>query len=179
MRVIAVNLLPRRNYRPLIVLLLASLLLTAAGWLGHQARLASLERETVAKRHAVVMAELRAVRERAVASRGASWPAAALAEARAAHRIAGFDWAGMLAAVESPRVPGVQLLVLDASAAEGSVRLEATAPDLAALLRYLGDINAGESDRRWDLVQLLEAQPGKPASMTLVGRRFGATTVGR
>lgn len=135
------------------------------------------EREALQVSRAGLQAAQQAAREREAQSRLPRWSAGATAEARTAARLASFDWSGTLAAVESPRIEGVQLSSLEVSAADDQVRVEATGPDQGALLRYAEEINLGEAQRRWELLQLRAAEGSKPASLTLVRRRAEPSAV--
>jgi hypothetical protein len=68
-------------------------------------------------------------------------------------KIAGFPLNRVLASLEATRVQGVKLTTLRVSATDGDVEGELEFSDQEALTRYVEDINAGETKRRWWLMQ--------------------------
>lgn len=76
-------------------------------------------------------------------------------------KMAGFPWNRVLASIENARVQGVKMTSLAIDPAEGSVRIELESTDREGLMRYLGELNAGEEPARW---QLLQAQAAANAN---------------
>ncbi len=74
---------------------------------------------------------------------------------------AAFNAAHVLDAVEAVRVPGVQLLALDITAADRGARAELAFRDAAALDAYLDALNASDLPPRWRWSRL-----STPASST-------------
>jgi hypothetical protein len=106
---------------------------------------------------------------------GASQPAASRPEpayqrdAEAIVRMAAFDSAGALRAIEAVQIPGVRVTALELAAAEGTVRVELELTDPDVLLRYVAQLNAGEPTPRWSIVRSQGAGPGGPASASVIG----------
>lgn len=73
----------------------------------------------------------------AKSARPASRQAQASAMAINAQRALEADWAGMLVSLERSRPARIALLNVEVDAAQGRLRLEANAKDLAAMLAYL------------------------------------------
>jgi len=96
-------------------------------------------------------------------------------DAAAIARMAAFDAAGVLAAVESARVPGIRVTSLEINPADASARLELEVREAADLLKYLDDINAGTpASESWKLVRAQSASPTNPGTATLVRQAQGA-----
>jgi len=97
-----------------------------------------------------------------------------LEDALAVAQLAKLSMPDVLSAVESPRVPGVRLTSLEASAKDLSVRIDVEFDDQKVLLRYLDELNAHRSGIRWQLVQAQFAATSNNVSMiptaTLVGK---------
>ena len=129
---------------------------------------------------AISLARERALLERQVNAIGTqgtadaaptSAPEAAAYAADAARfvKLANMDLAGVLASIESARVPGIRVTAIDIRAGDASARLELEVRDTADLLRYLDDINAGMPvDGRWSLARAQTASLTAPGSATLV-----------
>jgi len=94
------------------------------------------------------------------------------ASARVAVALARAEWAPLLTALESMEVPGVTPIGIEISAMERQVRVELEFADFAAVLRFIDELNAGESVSRW---QLTQAQ-GTARSMGGLASSGGAPT---
>ena len=70
------------------------------------------------------------------------------------------EWAPLLTALESMEVPGVTPIAIDISAAERQIRVELEFADFAMVLRFIDELNAGESAARWQFAQAQGA--GRP-----------------
>jgi hypothetical protein len=84
-------------------------------------------------------------------------------------RMANFDSAAVLRALENVRVTGARITALELAAIDGTARVELELSDPDALLRYLAELNAGEPVPPWSIVRNQGAGPSSPATATLVG----------
>jgi hypothetical protein len=75
------------------------------------------------------------------------------ASARALMAQVAMPWADGLTALESVAVFGVTPVTIDVLPAEHKVRVELEFADYASLLSYLDQLNAGEPQQRWRLLQ--------------------------
>lgn len=85
-------------------------------------------------------------------------PAASVAPAYAADaarvvQLASFPTGEILDHIETVRIPGVRLTRIEISAHSAQVLLEIEAPDLQALLQYVGKLHANDSRFSWRLVR--------------------------
>jgi hypothetical protein len=78
-----------------------------------------------------------------------------------------------LASVEHAQVAGVRVKALDASSSTGSMKVEIEYGDQESLLKYVEDINAGESMTRWSLVQAQALQTGAGGSAVIAANWMG------
>jgi hypothetical protein len=60
-------------------------------------------------------------------------------------------WPGVLVALETASVPGVEVNSVEIVVAERTARVELEAVSYAAVLQYLDELNAGEAAPRWVL----------------------------
>jgi hypothetical protein len=93
-----------------------------------------------------------------------------LRDAQQLVQMAQFDSAGVLRAIETVRVPGVRVTALELSAVDATARLELEVSVPDALLRYVGELNAGEPTPRWVIVRSQAAGPGGMMSASLEAR---------
>lgn len=75
------------------------------------------------------------------------------ASARAVLAQAQAGWGPLLASLESMEVVGVTPVSIDVSTADRQIRVDLEFSDLATLLRFVDEINAGEPAPRWRLLQ--------------------------
>ena len=75
----------------------------------------------------------------------------------------GAGWPAMLTALETVDIDGVDLKAVEIVTAERSIRVDAAFPDLATLLRFIDELNAGEPMPRWAVVQA-SREPGGTGS---------------
>jgi hypothetical protein len=74
-------------------------------------------------------------------------------DAQAILRIASFPSDQVLKALEATQIEGVKVTSIDLSPEAGTARVELEFTDQGQLMRYIDDINAGESKPRWVLQQ--------------------------
>ncbi len=97
------------------------------------------------------------------------------ASARAALAQAKAGWVPLLTSLETIQMVGVTPVSIDVAAAERQVRVELEFADFASLLRYVDELNAGESEPRWQLVQAQGAT--RQAATTAVPSNSAAATI--
>lgn len=97
------------------------------------------------------------------------------ASARAAVAQAMTSWTPLLTSLETIQMVGVTPVSIDVAATERQVRVELEFADFASLLRYVDELNAGESTPRWQLVQAQGAT--RQAGTTAVATNSAAATI--
>lgn len=86
-------------------------------------------------------------------------------------RMASFPLDQVLKSIESVRIEGIRVSALDVSTVDGAVKLDLEFNSNEVLMRYLEELNAGEPQPRW---RLLQAQAG---SSTSIGGTASITSV--
>lgn len=74
-------------------------------------------------------------------------------DAMAVVKTASFPWQQVFAALEGSRVQGVRVVSVEIDASSGAVKVELEGATQESLMQYLEEINAGEIQGRWALVQ--------------------------
>jgi len=92
-----------------------------------------------------------------------------LADAVQLARMAAFDLAGAMRALETVRVAGVRVAALELSALDASARVELEVVDPEALLRYVAELNSGEPRPRWTILRSQGAGSSGIATATILG----------
>jgi len=176
LRPIAADFAPRRTVpRWLWASACLVLLLVAAPQAWYGFRLAEQARAVQAQVQQAEAARQLALRRRAADARSHESIAAYAQDAAAIARVASFDAAGVLAAVESARVAGIRVTSLEINAVDATARLELEVRDASDLLKYLDDINAAmDAPQRWRLVRSQSATPTNVGSATLVRQDVAA-----
>ena len=147
------------------------------GWsawqLGHE-----VTRATVRANKASAL--LQATRQRAAPPAIAASDAPFAQDAFQIAERASFDAGRILATLESPRVLGARVVVIEVSAVDRSARVELEFVDATALHGYLDDINAGEPTRRWNLTRVSGAPNSGEMGRAAIEAQWGTVgTVGR
>ena len=81
-------------------------------------------------------------------------------DAAAFAKLAGFPLNRVLRSLETVQIEGVRVTAIDVDAPEDLVRVELEQASGEILMRYLGELNAGEEKPRWQLVQMRAAATG-------------------
>lgn len=178
-----VNFAPRRQ---LPAWLWIGLTLAMLGFAAEQAWQAwSLTQQLRAAEHEamVLSSKLEQARiDRQAAVDKANIPPPYAKDAETIARMASFPLDQVLKSIESVRIEGVRVSALDVSTVEGAVKLDLEFNSNEALMRYLEELNAGEPQPRWRLLQAQtgsSASIGGTASLTSVWNAGPSSTSGR
>ncbi|HEX6705214.1 MAG TPA: hypothetical protein VF169_10675 [Albitalea sp.] len=80
-----------------------------------------------------------------------------------------FPWPKVLTAIEATAVVGVTPTAVEFAAGDKSARVEVSFVDFAKLLDYVDQLNAGEAELRWTLIQS-QAQAAGGGTATVAAR---------
>ena len=164
---------PRRVWRAFLSVLAAALFAAAAqqSWQGwshlKQSRLAKQE---VASLQVALNRQRAPQADSATASREVETVPYAQ-DAIALTKLAAFDVAGVLATLESTKLPGIKVTSLEIVTAEQTARVELEVADPTVLLQYLQKVNAGhDSATSWKLTHVQATNGNTVGSATVVLR---------
>jgi hypothetical protein len=164
---------PRRVWPALLSVVAAALFAVAAhqSWQGwshlKQSRLATQE---IAQLQAALSRQRAPQADSATASREVE-TAAYAQDAIALTKLAAFDVAGVLATLESTKLPGIKVASLEIVTAEQTARVELEVADPTVLLQYLEKLNAGhDSANSWKLTHVQSASGTIAGSAVMILR---------
>lgn len=154
MKTVSVDFAPPAKPSPVLMALtmamgFAAIVFVALGWRA-SAETQRLHEQSTARAALVSAQAQQAVAAQAAAARYVQAPYAA--DAWAALNQQQFPLNAVLTAIESVAVIGVRVISVDIVPGDAAVRLQVEFSDYETLMKYMQELNAGEPEERWVLV---------------------------